>query len=618
MANRRSGDRVRIGGGSAFYDDSLDGHPALLRTGVDYLVYDYLAELSMASLVANPARNPGGFSPNFLRDMRPFLRDILNSGTRIITNWGGLGPHEAADALRALARELGCECKVAVVDGDNLHARIDELRARGVREMFSGQPLPDDRPISSANAYFGAFPIAAGLAAGADVVITGRVVDSALALGALIHEFGWRPEEFDKLASGTLIGHLVECSTQATGGTFTDWEDVPNPAEIGNPIAECFADGSFVLTKPEDTGGLVSIGTVAEQMLYEVSDPQAYIVPDVVCDFSEVVMTQEGPDRVLVRGAKGYAPPSHYKVCATYNDGFRGQVYQPIVGFNAAGKARRQAEALFERTNRILRDHNIRPLKASHVEVIGAESTYGPRSRAGDTREVVAMMSVDHDEVEGVQVFLKEQVCAISAMSPGTAMGLGGNLGRGVTPLMKVFNFLLPKAEATPRVRFEGRELAIGPGCAERFDPAALVRPPEPARPTDADPALTVPLIAIAWARSGDKGNLFNVAAIAREPRYYPYIAAALTAEAVGAWYAHLVADPAHPRVGRFLLPGVGALNFVVQDSLNGGGSVNPRVDPIAKSMGQVLLEFPVPVSRAIHADLPERARRYVRQTTDA
>jgi hypothetical protein len=349
-------------------------------------------------------------------------------------------------------------------------------------------------------------------------------------------------------------------------------------------------------------------------MLYEVSDPQAYIVPDVVCDFSAVTLVQEGPDRVRARGARGYAPPSHYKVCATYNDGFRGQVYQPIIGFDAALKAERQAQALFERTNRILRDHNMKPLKASHVEVIGAESTYGPRGRRAEAREVVAMMSVDHDEAEGVQVFLKEQVCAISAMSPGTAMGLGGNLGRGVTPLMKVFNVLLPKSTAAPRAQFEGRTLAIAAAGTETFDAASLVRPPEPARPTDIDPALAAPLIAVAFARSGDKGDLFNVAAIARDACYYPYIAAALSAEAVGAWYAHLVADPGRPRVDRYLLPGIGALNFVVHEALNGGGGVNPRVDPIAKSMGQLLLEFPVPLSRALYADLPARARRYLRE----
>jgi hypothetical protein len=601
MTDRRAGKTVRIGGGTAFYDDSMDGHPALLRSGVDYLVYDFLAELTMASLAA---RNPDGFSPNFVRDMRPFLREMLSSGVKIITNCGGMNPHGAADAVRALARELGCECKVAVVDGDDMRPRLDELRAVGVREMFSGQPLPAELPISSANAYFGAFPIAAGLAAGADIVITGRVVDSALALGALIHEFGWKPDEFDKLAAGTLVGHLVECSTQVTGGTFTDWEDVPRPADIGNPIAECYADGSFVMTKPDDTGGLVSIGTVAEQMLYEVSDPQTYFVPDVVCDFSPVTLTQEGPDRVLVSGTKGYPPTASYKVCATYNEGFRAQVYQPIIGFGARAKAERQAQALFERTNRILRDRNAKPLKATHLEVIGAETSYGPRSRARDAREVIAMMSVDHDEAEGAQVFLKEQICAISAMSPGTSIGLGGNLGRGVTALMKVFNFLMPKPEATPRVAVEGRPVSYEPGPEAVFDPAAVLRPPEPARPGDVEPDRTVPLIALAWGRSGDKGNLFNVAVIARERRFLPYIAAALSAEAVGGWYEHLVADPSRLKVDRFLLPGTAAMNFVVHESLGGGGSVCSRIDPVAKSMAQMLLEYPIPVSRALFQEL--------------
>jgi hypothetical protein len=603
---RRAKDYVRIGGGTAFYDDSMDGHPAMLRDGVDYLVYDYLAELTMASLAA---RNPDGFSPNFVRDMRPFLREILTSGTKVITNWGGLNPHGAAEALRALARELGCACKIAVVDGDDFRPRLDELRAREVREMFSGQPLPSDLPISSANAYFGAFPIAAGLAAGADVVITARVVDSALTLGALIHEFGWGPDEFDKLCAGTLAGHLLECSTQVTGGTFTDWEDVPRPADIGNPIGECFADGSFVMTKPTDTGGLVSVGTVAEQMLYEVSDPQAYIVPDVVCDFSAVTLTQQGQDRVLVQGAKGYAPTASYKVCATYSEGWRAQVYHPIIGFGARAKAERQARTLFERTNRILRDRNAKPLKATHVEVIGAETSYGPRSRARDAREVIAMISVDHDEREGVEVFLKEQVCAISAMSQGTSIGLGGNLGRGATALMKVFNFLLPKTKAQPRVQVDGKVVQVEAPSTQVFDPAEVVRPPEPARPADVEPGLTVPLIALAWGRSGDKGNLFNVAAIAREPRFYPYIAAALSSEAVGGWYEHLVADPARTRVDRFLVPGTSAINFVVNESLGGGGSVCARIDPVAKSMAQILLEYPVPVSRAIYDALPPSRR---------
>jgi hypothetical protein len=595
---------VRIGGALAFFEDSMDGHPAMMRAGVNYLVYDYLAEVTMSILAADPNGNPGGFSPAFLRDIKPYLGEILDRKIKIVTNWGGLNPEAAADALRALAKELGKTCKVGVMRGDDLRPRVDELRAKNVKEMFSGAPLPNDRDIGSTNVYFGAFPIAAALDAGADIVITGRVVDSALSLGPLIHEFKWTAQDFDKLAAGTLIGHLLECSTQATGGLFTDWEDVPDPADIGNPIAECFEDGSFVLTKPSGTGGKVSIGTVAEQMIYEVSDPQSYFAPDVVCDFSTVEMKEIGPDRVLVNGTRGYPASETYKVCATYRDGWRGQVYQPIVGFNAAHKARRQAQAIFDRTNRILRFRNAKPLNMTHLEVIGAEHSYGPRSRAQDTREVVAMMTVDHDERQGVEVFLKEQISAISAMSPGTAMSLGGLIARGVMPRMMVFNFLLPKSEASPIVSLDGKAVAFQNPPQGGYSASDIVRPKEVGKPTDIDPIKSVPLIKLAWARSGDKGNLFNAGVFARDPRFYPYMAAALTADVVAQWFAHLVDDPANAKAERFLLPGTYGINFVVHNALGGGGSVCARIDPLAKGMGQILLDFPIPVSASLYREL--------------
>jgi hypothetical protein len=599
---RESRKTVRIGGALAFFEDSFYGHSALIHAGVDYLVYDYLAEVTM-SILASDRANPG-FHAGFLNDVRPYLREALHRGIKLVTNWGGLDPEGAAAALRKLAAELGASPRVAVVRGDDLRPRLDEFQTNDVREMFSGAALPDQREISSANAYLGAFPIAAALGAGADIVITGRVVDSALSLGPLIHEFGWSEQDFDMLAAGTLIGHLLECSTQATGGLFTDWEDIPDPANIGNPICECYPDGSFVLTKPEGTGGRVSIGTAVEQMIYEVGDPQAYIAPDVVADFSKASFTQIGEDRVRVTGVRGYPPTETYKVCATFNDGWRGQIYQPIIGINAAGKARRQAQALFDRTNLILRDRNLKPLNLAHVEVLGAECSYGLRSRQQDTREVVAMMTVDHDEPEGVRIFLKEQISAISAMAQGTVMNLGGLMARGVMPRMCVFNFLLPKSEVIPIVTIEGRDIGYRSNNSSGYLPNSTARPAEPAMPNDVDPELTVALVRLAWGRSGDKGNLFNVGVFARKPHFYPYITAALPAEAVAGWFAHLVDDPANPRADRYLLPGSNGLNFVVHESLGGGASVSPRVDTLAKAMGQILLDYPIPVSRAIRDEL--------------
>ena len=603
MIAGQNGKTVRVGGALAFFEDSFYGHSALIRAGIDYLVYDYLAEVTM-SILASDRNNPGGFHLNFLQDLRPYFQEILDRGIRIVTNWGGLDPEGAAAALRELAAELGRSPKIAVVRGDDLRPRLDALRASGVREMFSDERLPEGREISSANVYFGGFPIAAALDAGADIVITGRVVDSALSLGPLIHEFGWSPQDHDKLAAGTLVGHLLECSTQATGGLFTDWEDIPDPANIGNPICECHADGSFVLTKPDGTGGRASIGTVVEQMIYEVSDPQAYFAPDVVADFSAANFEQIGDDRVRVTNVRGYPPTGSYKVCATFNEGWRGQIYQPIVGINATGKARRQAQALFDRTNLILRDRNLKPLNLAHVEVLGAEWSYGPRSRQQDAREVVAMMTVDHDEPEGVQIFLKEQISAISAMAQGTVMNLGGLTARGVMPRMRVFNFLLSKSQVIPIVTIDGREIGYRAAIVSGYLPEATVRPAEPAMPDDIDPEATVPLVRLAWGRSGDKGNLFNVGVFARQRRFYPYIAAALSADAVAGWFAHLVDDPGNPRADRYLLPGSNGLNFVVHESLGGGASLSPRVDTLAKAMGQILLDYPIPISRAIRDKL--------------
>jgi hypothetical protein len=595
---------VRIGAGSAFFDDSMDCFPAMLRSGLDYMVFDYLAEVTMSYLARDKRGNPDGFTPNFLNDIRPYLRGILGGGTKIITNWGGLNPKGAAAAFAALAEELGFKPRIAIVEGDDLRSRSDALRAAGLTDMFTGRPLPAETVIGSINAYLGAFPIAAALDKGADVVITGRVVDSAVTLGALIHEFGWTSKDHDRLAAGTLAGHLLECSSQATGGTFTDWELVPDWANIGYPIAECRADGSFVLTKPDDTGGLVSPGTVLEQMIYEVSDPQAYIVPDVVCDFSGVEAEQIGPDRVRVTGAKGYPPTATYKVCTTCDEGWRGQVFQPFLGLKAVLKAEKQSQALFERTNRILRDRNAKPLNATHLDLVGTEAAYGARARLGDSREVLAMMTVDHDTPEGVEIFLKEQACAISSMAPGTMMNLGSLRGTGATPLMRIVLFLLDKGEVVPRVTFEGESWDMPADTSATFAPDMIQRPAELAAPTDADPSCAVPLVRLAWARSGDKGDLFNVGAFARRPEYAPYIAAALTSEAVADWFAHLFEDPKTRRVDRYLLPGAHGVNFVVHNSLAGGGSMNHRIDRLAKGMAQQLLEFPIPVSPDIAAAL--------------
>ena len=261
----------------------------------------------MSIMARQRAKDPAqGYASDFVSLLKPHLNEIKRQGVKILSNAGGVNPRACGEAIRATVKAAGLDLKVAVVEGDDLIDRAGEFN--GAREMFSGEAFPSREKVVSVNAYLGAFPIAEALKRGADIVITGRNVDSAVTLGACIHAFGWSRDQTDLLAAGSLCGHILECGAQATGGNYTDWESVADTLwEIGYPIAEVGADGAFTVTKPEGSGGAVTVGTVGEQMLYEIGDPQAYVLPDVVCDFSSVRIEQAGKDRVLVSGAKGPA-----------------------------------------------------------------------------------------------------------------------------------------------------------------------------------------------------------------------------------------------------------------------------------------------------------------------
>jgi hypothetical protein len=584
---------VRIGGASAQLLDSVTAVEQLLQVeDLDYLVFDFLGEGSMGHLsMMSKAMPGGGFAREFVDvHVMPHLATLLARGIRVVANAGGVDPAGCAEALRMAAAAAGLEVRIAHIEGDDLRPRIEELRTRGFKDMFDGRAFPQS--IESINAYLGAFPIAEALASGADIVIVGRSVDSAVTLGPLIHEFGWNPDQHDLLAAGTLVGHLIECGTQVTGGTYTDWREVPDWANGGFPVAECHADGSAVITKPPGTGGLVSTGTVVEQMLYEVCDPQAYLVPDVSCDFSAVRVTQQGPDRVHVAGARGYPPTSTYKVCATWHRGWRATVMQPIVAIDAVPRAERQAAAQFKRFEKLLGQRGLGPHLGTRVDVIGSEACLGARARNLRAREVICRMVVEHPERAAAELFGRESFGALTTMSAGSLIPPSPV----VVPVLRVFSFLLEKSAVPVRLTIGGETCVLRLRTEGGFDPAQVVRPAVPAAPAVAGPLGEVPLLALAIARSGEKGNLFNVAAIARCPEYLPWIRAALAPERVADWYRHLFDDPAVRRVERFEVPGVHALNFVVHECLGGGIMGSMRLDAAAKNMAQLLLEFPVSV----------------------
>ncbi len=582
---------VRIGGASAFWGDSATAVSQLCAVeNLDYLVFDYLAELTMSLLAAARMKDANkGYATDFVEiAMREVLASCVARKIRVISNAGGMNPAACARHLAELAQELGVAVRIAVVDGDEVSAAMGELRALGVSDFYSGAPMP--QRLISANAYLGAAPIAAALGEGAQVVITGRVVDSAVTLGALMHEFGWSTTEFDLLAQGSLAGHLIECGAQACGGLLTDWRAVPDWAHIGYPILECYADGRFLLTKPTASGGVISVAATAEQLVYEIDDPGAYILPDVVCDFRAVEIKQVDATHVLVTGALGLPPTDFYKVSATWQDGFRCMASLTIVGFAAGAKARRSGQAILARTREMLAARGWPDYTGVELEVLGAgdEEAFG---------EAILRLAVSHAKREALELFAREIAPAGTSFAPGTT----GSLIAGrpaVVPCIRLFSCLIDKGLVSAQLHFEGRDQTLAApspsgGAKPTAEPAA--QPGELQIETPAG-SVEVPLIRIAHGRSGDKGSRCNVGIIAREPRFFDVIAGEVTAKRVRAHLARFVQG----EVRRYALPGIGAFNYVLEDALGGGGMASLRNDPLGKAMAQHLLTLRIRIDPAL------------------
>ncbi|NML93739.1 acyclic terpene utilization AtuA family protein [Novosphingobium olei] len=594
---------VRIGGACAFFGDSSVAPTQLIAGGVDYLILDYLAEATMSALGSlKRHRADLGYASDFTEWVwKDNLGALKATGTKIVTNAGGVNPKACVARMQAIAAEAGYpDFKIAYLEGDDMLGRLDDIADQ--TEMFTHAPFPPRDKIITANAYLGGGPIARALAMGADVVITGRCVDSALTLGICIHEFGWAPTDYDKLSQASLAGHVIECGAQGSGGLFTDWEDVPDWENIGYPIVEAHANGSFIVTKPEGTGGLVNKAVVAEQILYEVGDPQAYLLPDVACDFTQVRLEQVGENRVRVTGSIGRAPTGKYKVCVTWADGFRCIGFMALVGRDAARKAQRQAEAVLARCNRMLRDRNMGPYRASRIELIGAESSYGANARNTDTREVVYKLAAEHDEEEAFKPFLREFDSPTTSMSVGTAGWFGARAQ--VTPVFRVFSVAIARDAVPVTITLgDAQETLTEPVPASVFDASAIERPVPPAEPdARGEELVEVPLVEVAWGRSGDKGDAFNIGVIARKPDALPWIRAALSPDAMLKWFAHEFEGGANPAVLRYDLPGLDAVNLHFLDALGGGQFSSLRLDPLAKGKAQQLLDMPIKVPASLVA----------------
>jgi hypothetical protein len=358
-------------------------------------------------------------------------------------------------------------------------------------------------------------------------------------------------------------------------------------------VLECAADGSFIATKPPGTGGLVNTAVVSEQMLYEIGDPRRYLLPDVTCDFSNVRLEQVGEQRVRVQGARGLAPGPAYKVSATYMDGFRCSAQLTIVGIDAARKARRTGEAILERTGELLARQGLGGYGRTHIEVLGSETgNFGPQARTADVREAVLRVTVTHAQKAALELFAREIAPAGTSWSPGTT----GAEGRpSPSPAIKQFAFLLDKARLQPVALLGDQTIPVAIPNGQPPVPAPSRQAGATLPPQDAGDCIEVPLVLLAWARSGDKGDTSNIGVIARKPEWLPWLRAQVTETRVKEWLAHLVQG----EVTRFDVPGIYAMNFLCTKALDGGGMASLRNDPLGKGMAQILLTMPVRVPRA-------------------
>ncbi|KAH7139755.1 hypothetical protein B0J13DRAFT_558446 [Dactylonectria estremocensis] len=633
------GRQIRIGCYSAFWGDTPTAARQLVEAedgNLDYLVADYLAEVTMGLLArasragakSSSAKRPPGYITEFATlVLEPLLPQILEKGIKVITNAGGLDPVGLKEFIEKLAAQKGMAnlVKVAAVYGDDILEDKNELLKSGALTPFNplnaeGADEPmfgETDQMLSLNAYIGAEAITKALSSGANIIVTGRCVDSALVLAPLAHEFSWDfarlddQSTLDRLASASLAGHILECGAQATGGNFTDWQlSAGSPhggwSNMGYPIATFREDGTFLIAKPANTGGLVTRHTVGEQMLYEVLDPENYILPDVVVDLSKVTLEQVDNNTVLVAGVRGKPPTQWLKCTAVRQTGYRTAVDLVLFGADAESKAAALGHAIVQRAQNVAKmelrsagEPDILHGFESKIIVIGAEHSFSPRVGKNEAREVVVRVVAKHSRRHVLDVLSREATSFGTSSAPGITM-----LGTGrpkVSPNFLASSTLVHRTSVIPKLSI-GKNVIRVPFATKGCRPvvpstsaitfnytAPKTRPPN-------DTVGRLKLLDIAVGRSGDKGDNVNIAFIARNPAIYPYLRDQVTPELMSSTLGHFLQQESV--ITRYDVPGVYAINFVVTKCLGGGGLDSLSLDRQGKGYAQICLA-------SIQVDIP-------------
>ncbi len=562
---------VRIANCSGFFGDRLSAAGEMVNGGdIDVLTGDWLAELTMLILHKQRLRNPElGYASTFLRQMEQVLATCVERGIKVVTNAGGLNPAGCADKVREIAAKLGLDVKVAYVDGDDLMDRIDDLRPQldhlDTGAPFTGQPV-------TANAYLGGWGIAAALKAGADVVVCGRVTDAAIVVGPAGWWHDWATDDWDALAGAVVAGHVIECGTQATGGNYSWFEEIPDPTRpLGFPIAEVAADGSSVITKHAGTGGIVNIGTVTAQLLYEIASP-AYANPDVISRFDTIQLAQEGADRVRISGTVGEPAPPTTKVCINLDGGYRNRMSFVLTGLEQQRKAQWLADALFARIGGRDRFDEV------DVRFVEAPSDARTQEQASGRLHITVKSS---DERLAGKAFSGAAIELALANYPGF-------FATGGPSAAQPFGVYWPALVAATEVH-QSVVLPNGSRLPVALPPTTLVvTPATGTKKTSAEPvgpAVGEALGAYFAARSGDKGGNANVGIWARDESGYAWLDEHLTADTVKT----MLPEAADLEVRRYELPNIHALNFVIVGLLGEGVASSTAFDTQAKGLGEYL-----------------------------
>ena len=587
---------VRIANCSGFYGDRLSAAREMVQGGpIDVLTGDWLAELTMLILAKNLLRDPAaGYARTFVTQMEHVMGECLDRGIKVVSNAGGLSPRGCADAVAAVAEKLGLDPVIAYVEGDDLVPRLEELRNAGVAftNMDTGEPL-GERQVMTANAYLGGWGIAEALSRGADIVVTGRVTDAALTVGPAAWRHGWSRDDWDRLAGAVVAGHVIECGTQATGGNYSFFSEVPGLERPGFPIAEVLADGSSVITKHDGQGGAVTVGTVTAQLLYEIGGP-AYANPDVTARFDSIRLDQEGPDRVRISGVRGEPPPATAKVALNYQGGWKSTTVLYLTGLDIEEKADLVERALWaEVPKQSFQDVDVQLLRTD-------------REDPASNEEAVAQLRItvkDPDERKVGRAFSSKVTELALASYPGL---FGGGLTAGAQAYGVYWPATVPADVIWQEVVVGGDRSVVEPVTAPRDgwpDPGerdsgrsepAGSQPAAPPPAGSSTPTRRMPLGRLIGARSGDKGGSANLGVWARSPEAYAWMDWFLTTERL----KQLLPETASLKVDRHPLPNILALNFVVHGLLGEGVASSTRLDAQAKSLGEWL--------RARHADIPE------------